>query len=59
MLRLQSDFYVKNAKVTEGEFQCFKCKSRKILQTQKQMRSADEPMTTFFFCADCGNRWKM
>ena len=24
-----------------------------------QTRSADEPMTTFVFCMDCGNRWKV
>jgi transcription elongation factor S-II len=23
-----------------------------------QTRSADEPMTTFVTCIDCGNRWK-
>lgn len=22
------------------------------------MRSADEPMTTFFHCVNCDNRWK-
>lgn len=43
---LQSDFYIKNVEVLEGEFTCGKCKSRKIHTTQKQMRSADEPMTT-------------
>lgn len=26
---------------------------------QVQTRSADEPMTTFVFCNDCGNRWKV
>lgn len=46
IIRLQSDFYIKNVDVLEGEFTCFKCKSRKIHNTQKQMRSADEPMTT-------------
>lgn len=25
---------------------------------QLQTRSSDEPMTTFVFCNDCGNRWK-
>jgi DNA-directed RNA polymerase subunit M/transcription elongation factor TFIIS len=42
----QSDFYLKNVTVSEGEFTCSKCKSRKIASFQKQMRSADEPMTT-------------
>lgn len=26
---------------------------------QVQTRSADEPMTTFVFCNQCGNRWKV
>lgn len=28
-------------------------------QFQVQTRSADEPMTTFVFCNQCGNRWKV
>ena len=24
-----------------------------------QTRSADEPMTTFVFCTNCGHRWKV
>lgn len=43
----QSDFYLKNVTVSEGEFTCSKCKSRKIASFQKQMRSADEPMTSY------------
>ena len=26
---------------------------------QAQTRSADEPMTTFALCNDCGHRWKV
>ena len=26
---------------------------------QAQTRSADEPMTTFVYCNECGNRWKV
>lgn len=46
MQSLQSDFYLKNTNCKEGEFMCFKCKGRKVMTTQKQMRCADEPMTT-------------
>ena len=59
MNSMQSDFYLKNSTYKEGEFTCFKCKGKKIITFQKQMRSADEPMTTFFNCVTCGNRWKM
>ncbi|CAI6331605.1 unnamed protein product [Periconia digitata] len=40
------------------EFQCGKCRQRQVSYTQAQTRSADEPMTTFCECMNCGNRWK-
>jgi transcription elongation factor S-II len=40
------------------EFQCGKCKQKKVAYSQAQTRSADEPMTTFCECQHCGNRWK-
>ena len=40
------------------EFKCYKCKKRKCTYYQLQTRSADEPMTTFVTCLNCGNRWK-
>lgn len=39
-------------------FTCFKCKSKKCTFYQLQTRSADEPMTTFVTCLNCGNRWR-
>ena len=39
-------------------FTCKKCKSKKCTYYQMQTRSADEPMTTYVSCIDCGNRWK-
>ena len=40
------------------QFTCYKCKSNKCTYYQLQTRSADEPMTTFVSCLNCGNRWK-
>lgn len=40
------------------EFKCYKCKKRKCTYYEMQTRSADEPMTTFVTCLNCGNRWK-
>lgn len=37
---------------------CGKCKKRNCTYNQLQTRSADEPMTTFVLCNECGNRWK-
>lgn len=39
-------------------FTCRKCKSKKCNYYQMQTRSADEPMTTFVSCLECGHRWK-
>ena len=40
------------------DFTCSKCKSKKCTFYQLQTRSADEPMTTFVTCLNCGKRWK-
>lgn len=37
---------------------CGKCRQKKCTYNQIQTRSADEPMTTFVLCTNCGNRWK-
>ncbi|XP_058499329.1 transcription elongation factor A protein 2 isoform X2 [Solea solea] len=39
-------------------FICNKCHGKSCAYTQVQIRSADEPMTTFVLCNSCGNRWK-
>lgn len=45
--------------VSDGMFQCFKCRQKKVTYYQMQTRSADEPMTTFLTCLNCGNKWKI
>ena len=39
-------------------FKCFKCYKRKCTYFELQTRSADEPMTIFISCLECGNKWK-
>ena len=41
------------------QYKCRRCGSRKCSYYEMQTRSADEPMTQFFTCLDCQNRWKM
>lgn len=43
---------------TEGFFTCNRCKTKKTTYYQLQTRSADEPMTTFVSCLNCGKNWK-
>ena len=53
-----------NAMVAQEEksvstsLECGKCHQKKVSYSQAQTRSADEPMTTFCECMNCGNRWK-
>ena len=39
-------------------FTCWKCKSKECTYYQLQTRSADEAITTFVTCLQCGQRWK-
>uniref|UniRef100_A0A8C8CN46 Uncharacterized protein n=1 Tax=Oncorhynchus tshawytscha TaxID=74940 RepID=A0A8C8CN46_ONCTS len=36
----------------------FQCSKKNCTYNQMQTRSADEPMTSFVLCNECGNRWK-
>ena len=56
-IRLENKFFPKIEASTDN-FTCGKCKSNACTYYQLQTRSADEPMTTFVTCTNCGNRWK-
>ena len=43
---------------TTDEYQCGRCRARECTYFELQTRSADEPMTTYVTCLNCGNRWK-
>jgi transcription elongation factor S-II len=47
-----------NLEAATDTFVCRKCKSNKCTYYLQQTRSADEPMTIFVTCIDCGQRWK-
>ena len=46
-------------KSVSTSLECSKCRQKKVSYTQAQTRSADEPMTTFCECLNCGKRWKV
>jgi transcription elongation factor S-II len=50
--------YEPKLEASTDKFTCRKCYSKKCTYYQLQTRSADEPMTTFVSCLDCGKRWK-
>ncbi|EIW68458.1 hypothetical protein TREMEDRAFT_24045, partial [Tremella mesenterica DSM 1558] len=46
------------ANVDKIDATCPKCDARKAYYRQLQIRSADEPMTTFYKCVDCSYQWR-
>jgi DNA-directed RNA polymerase subunit M/transcription elongation factor TFIIS len=56
---IQQDNYTLSTplEIEEGVLEC-KCGSKKTISCQRQTRSADEGMTTFAQCIECGNRWR-
>ena len=58
IIREQNDLSSKELKASTDMFTCNKCKSKKCTYYELQTRSADEGMTTFITCLNCGNRWK-
>jgi DNA-directed RNA polymerase subunit M/transcription elongation factor TFIIS len=51
-IQLEGDF----SRATD-RWQCNACKMRKCTYYELQTRSADEPMTIFIHCLNCGKRW--
>lgn len=43
---------------TTDIYKCGRCKKRECSYYMLQTRSADEPMTIFITCHNCGNRWR-
>lgn len=49
--------FISESEVATDQFICGKCKMNKCSYSQAQIRSADEPMTTFVKCLNCGYKW--
>ena len=39
-------------------YECPRCHEKKVFSTQRQVRSADEGVTSFFRCCNCGYIWQ-
>ena len=55
---LRKQALLKEAKNQDGLFKCGRCKTMKTSYYEMQTRSADEPMTVFVSCLNCGKNWK-
>jgi len=49
--------YLKKPGAVTDQWVCSKCKVAKCTYYQLQIRSSDEPMTTFVTCVNCRHRW--
>ena len=60
-VQMEIDNLQSTIEAEEGVYQCPKpeCGGYRTLSRDKQVRSADEPMTTFVRCLDCGQRWRI
>ena len=47
-----------NKGMATDQFKCHGCGKRECTYYELQTRSADEPMTIFITCVNCGKRWK-
>jgi DNA-directed RNA polymerase subunit M/transcription elongation factor TFIIS len=47
-----------NRAMATDQFLCKGCKKRECTYYELQTRSADEPMTIFIQCLNCGKRWR-
>jgi transcription elongation factor S-II len=50
--------FEQNMEAMTDTFTCRKCKSKKCSYYAMQTKSADEPMTLFITCLNCGARMK-
>ena len=50
---------IERPKASTDAFRCGACGKRECTYFQMQTRSADEPMTTFVECCNCGKRWRL
>ena len=57
-LLVTSELLQKKERGVKGIGKCSRCHSDELVFAEAQMRSADEPMTIFVSCLECGNRWK-
>lgn len=57
LIEEQDEFIINPFEVEEGVTKCNKCGSERVFTYSKQVRSADEPMSTFAKCVKCKQQW--
>jgi DNA-directed RNA polymerase subunit M/transcription elongation factor TFIIS len=64
-MELEDKLLIREQKILEGnksratdQFKCRRCNKKECTYYEMQTRSADEPMTIFITCLNCGKRWR-
>ena len=57
--KVLKDSYNEKPEAMTDQFKCKKCRKNQTSYMELQTRSADEPMTVFISCLNCGHRWRM
>lgn len=56
--KIDVEIFRNKIETVPGSFTCSKCQSKETIATERQMRSADEPMSVFVTCVMCDNHWR-
>jgi len=57
--KIAESMLTKKLTANTTSFKCYRCESKNCSYYQMQIRSADEPMTSFVTCIDCDNNWRV
>ena len=52
------DNFRRKKSTAKGLYTCRACGSKETVSVEKQLRSADEPMTLIITCVVCGKTWR-
>lgn len=55
--RKNHQLYMTKPVSMSDDIMCTRCKKKEIIYFEAQTRSADEPMTLFITCINCGKKW--
>jgi DNA-directed RNA polymerase subunit M/transcription elongation factor TFIIS len=58
LLKRETKLLEGNKDMATDQFKCSRCYKRQCTYYEMQTRSADEPMTIFVRCLNCGKQWR-
>lgn len=55
----ERNLYLEARNVVAGTERCVRCKGQQVTMDLRQIKSADEPMTSIYTCTSCGHEWRV